>query len=106
MDRTTDFASLSHLPPRHAIESDSEDDSASSSRPSSSVVSISVEDWKGSEDSPLIVVVGKEAKRVVEGIEQLDEKEIGRVVEGGKTVVSPGGRKGRTVVEGRRIELS
>ncbi|KAL7412964.1 hypothetical protein BDY24DRAFT_391727 [Mrakia frigida] len=94
MDRTTDFASLEHLPPRHDIESDSEDDSAprstrpsSSSSSSSSVVSISIQDWQGSEDSPLIVVVGKEAKRVVEGLEELNEKEAGRVLEGGKTVV-------------------
>lgn len=110
MDRTTDFASLEHLPPRHDIESDSEDDSAPrSTRPSSSssssVVSISIQDWQGSEDSPLIVVVGKEAKRVVEGLEELNEKEVGRVLEGGKTVVSSRLEKGKDE-EGRWEEMS
>ena len=91
MDRTTDFASLEHLPPRHDIESDSEDDSPSrsSSRPSASTsVVISVDGFSGQDDLPLVVVVGKEAKRVADGLEGLGEKEIGRVIEGGKTTVS------------------
>lgn len=90
MDRTQDFTSLEHLPPRHDIESDSEDDSPGRSRLSpSSTVSIFVDAFSGQEDSPLLVVVGKEAKRLVDGLEALHEKEVGRVLEGGKNVVSP-----------------
>lgn len=104
MDRTTDFTSLEHLPPRHDIESDSEDDAPSrSSRtsPSTSVV-ISVDGFTGQTDLPLVVVVGKEAKRLADGLEGLGEKDIGRVTEGEKSTVSPARRWRRTGEGGRR----